>query len=84
MCPVLGVCVCGGGGVSPTTTRSALTWCCLHVGSLVLLQEQVLLAYQVCFDLCENDNQKFLGRLISLLPVNPTSSAGAVAAGEFC
>jgi hypothetical protein len=41
-----------------------------------------LIAFQVCFDLCENDNQKFLGRLLSLLPVNPASEAGAVPTGR--
>ena len=45
-------------------------------------QEHVLLAYQVSFDLCENDNQKFLGRLTSLLPVNP-ASASAVPSGGW-
>jgi hypothetical protein len=42
----------------------------------------VLTAFQIGFDLCENDNQKFLGRVLALLPAPPTAEGVAAVASE--
>ncbi|MFN9956437.1 MAG: hypothetical protein ACK55I_25345, partial [bacterium] len=42
----------------------------------------MLTAFQIGFDLCENDNQKFLGRVLALLPAPPTAEGVAAVASE--
>lgn len=45
-------------------------------------EDSVLTAFQICFDLCENDDQKFLAKLLELLPQPDAAVADAPVLSE--